>query len=89
MTRIAVDVKTAAEMIGVSEDTMRGYVERGLVPIVRLPSARNEGEKSRRVLISVSDLEAFIAANREAHAPDATLSEAALKRWSPKVRRVS
>ncbi len=64
MTPIAVSVEVGAEMIDVSPTTLRSYVEAGLIPVVKLPSAKHHGEKSRRVLIAVSDLEQFVERHR-------------------------
>jgi hypothetical protein len=60
---ICVDVKAAAAAIGVSVWTLRDYIAQGLLPTVKLPS-RFPGESSRRVLIAVGDLEAFVAKHR-------------------------
>lgn len=65
-TPLCLDLKSAAASIGVSVWTLRRYVEDGLIPTVKFPSPKNDGELSRRVLIAVSDLQAFVAAHREA-----------------------
>lgn len=59
MTPLTVDVKQAAAMLGMSVWMVRDYIDRGLLPTVKFPS-RFEGERSRRVLVAVSDLEAFV-----------------------------
>lgn len=60
MTPICVDVRKAAEMIGVSVWTVREYVAAGDLPVVKLPATKGSQSRSRRVLISVADLEAFV-----------------------------
>jgi hypothetical protein len=66
VTPLCVDVKGAAALIGVSSSVVRGYIEMGLLPIIKFPSAsaKHQGEQSRRVLIAVSDLENFIEQHR-------------------------
>jgi hypothetical protein len=66
MTPICVDVERAAEMIGLSPSVVRGYIDAGVLPVIKFPSAsaKHQGEKSRRVLIAVADLEAFVAKHR-------------------------
>jgi hypothetical protein len=61
VTPLCVDIASAAASVGVSTGVLRSYIDRGLLPIVKFPSAKHEGEKSRRVLIAVADLEAFVA----------------------------
>jgi hypothetical protein len=92
MTPLAVGVEQAAALIGVSKNVVREYIKLGLLPVVKLPSASSDhrGERSRRVLIAVADLEAFVDQHRVlAPAPDARLSEAAVEGWrrSPVRRR--
>lgn len=65
MTRLTVDLKTAAEIIGVSVWVLRRYIAEGRIPVVKFPSTKHDRESSRRVLIAVSDLEAFVSAHRE------------------------
>ena len=66
MTAICVDVEHAAEMIGMSPTVVRSYIDSGLLPVIKFPSAssKHQGEKSRRVLVSVDDLRAFVEAHR-------------------------
>ncbi len=64
MTPFCVDIKTAAASLGMSTGVLRTYIDRGLLPVVKFPSAKHEGETSRRVLIAVSDLEEFVAKYR-------------------------
>lgn len=61
---LCVDVKRAAASIGVSVWVLRDYIDRGLLPTVKFPSTKHPGENSRRVLIAVADLEAFVARHR-------------------------
>jgi hypothetical protein len=66
MTPLCLDVKDAAAALGISTSALRGLIELGVVPVVKFPSASatHRGERSRRVLISVADLEKFVAACR-------------------------
>ncbi len=66
MTPIAVDVETAAEMIGVSVTVLRAYIDSGILPAVKLPSTTRVADRSRRVLIAVDDLKEFVARHRVA-----------------------
>lgn len=63
MTPLTVDRKTAAAAIGVSLWMLDRYIADGLLPTVKFPS-RYEGDRSRRVLIAVSDLEVFVVQHR-------------------------
>ena len=65
MTPICVDRKKAAAALGVSAWVLDRYIADGLLPVVRLPSTKHDGELSRRVLIAVADLEAFVKRHRE------------------------
>ncbi len=65
MTPLCLDVKTAATSVGLSVWVLRRYIDEGLLPTVKFPSVKYPGETSRRVLIAVSDLEAFVAKYRE------------------------
>jgi predicted site-specific integrase-resolvase len=62
---LCLDFKSAAASLGVSVWTLRRYVEDGLLPVVKFPSAKHDGEQSRRVLISYDDLKAFRDRYRE------------------------
>ena len=66
MNPICVDVERGAAMIGLSTSVLRGLIDQGLIPVIKFPSAsaRHQGEKSRRVLIAVADLEKFVEAHR-------------------------
>lgn len=66
MNPICVDVERGAEMIGLSTSVFRGLIDQGLIPVIKFPSAsaKHQGEKSRRVLISVDDLRAFVEKHR-------------------------
>lgn len=65
MTPLLVDVKTTATMLGVSPWVVRNYIASGLLARVILPSTRYKGEASRRILVAVADLEAFVLKHRE------------------------
>jgi hypothetical protein len=60
---LVVDRKTAAAAIGTSVWMLDRYIADGLLATVKYPGVY-DGEKSRRVLIAVSDLEAFVARHR-------------------------
>jgi hypothetical protein len=63
---ICVDVRRAAEMLGVSSWSVRAFIANGDLPVVKLPAVRG-GESSRaRVLILVEDLKRFAERHREA-----------------------
>jgi hypothetical protein len=81
---LVLDVKGAAAALGVGETAVRRFIEDGLIPTVQMPSAKYPGEQSRRILIAVSDLEAFVARlpRTDAPAPNEALSEAARERWA-------
>jgi excisionase family DNA binding protein len=64
VTPIAVSVDEAAALLNVSPTTMRSYIEQGLIPVVKLPSARHQHERSRRVHVAVSDIEIFVQQHR-------------------------
>ena len=68
MTPLCVDVPGAAEALGVGTSAIRRWIDAGELPVVKFPSEIHEGGKSRRVLISVADLEAFVAKHRTAEA---------------------
>jgi predicted site-specific integrase-resolvase len=57
--------KDAARALDVSVWVLDRYIADGLLPTVKLPSTKRPGEDNRRVLISVVDLEAFVAKYRE------------------------
>lgn len=63
MNPISVSVKTGAAMIGLSASALRDLIDRGLVPVIKVPG-KHQGERSRRVLISVDDLRAFVEQHR-------------------------
>ena len=64
MTPLCVDVAAAAVALGVGTSAVRRWIDSGELPIVKFPSEKHEGEKSRRVLVAVADLEAFVAKHR-------------------------
>ena len=66
MTPLVLDVNAAAKMIGVSPWVLRHYIDMGLLPTVRYPSAKRPGKPNRRVLIAVRDLAEFVERHREA-----------------------
>lgn len=53
---LCVNVKVGAQMLGVSEWSLRRYIDTGLVTIVRFPATRGDDEHARGVLLSVDDL---------------------------------
>ena len=61
---LCLDVKSAAASLGVSVWVLRRWNDDGLLPTIKFPSARYDGEKSRRVLIAADDLRAFVARHR-------------------------
>jgi hypothetical protein len=65
MTPLIVSVKEAAAALGVSAWVVRRYVADGLLATVQFPSTRHRGETTRRILIAVADLEAFVLKHRE------------------------
>jgi hypothetical protein len=66
MTPLCLDVKEAAAAVGLSASVLRGLIDQGLIPVIKFPSAsaKHQGEKSRRVLVSVDDLRAFVEKHR-------------------------
>jgi predicted site-specific integrase-resolvase len=54
----------AAEALGVTMWTIDRYIAEGALPVVRFPSVKHGGERSRRVLIAATDLENFVALHR-------------------------
>jgi len=61
---LCVDIPRAALIVGgVSEWTVRAWISNGDLPVIKLPGVRR-GETSRRVLIAVKDLEAFVVKHR-------------------------
>ena len=61
---LCVDVRRAAKMLAVSPWTVRAWIANGDLPVVRLPAVRG-GDSTRRVLIAVADIEAFVKRHRE------------------------
>lgn len=66
MTAICLDIKEAAASIGLSTSVLRGLIDQGLIPVIKFPSAsaKHQGQRSRRVLIAVADLERFVEVHR-------------------------
>jgi predicted site-specific integrase-resolvase len=60
MTPICLTVQEAAEAIGMSPSVLRSYIDAGLLPVIKFPSTKHQNETSRRVLVSVEDLRAFV-----------------------------
>jgi hypothetical protein len=80
---LVVDVPRAAEMLAACESDVRAWIASGRLPCVRYPSNRRPNETSRRVLVAVADLRAFVVASRDAApSPNAALSDAAVRRWA-------
>jgi hypothetical protein len=71
MTPLCVDVPAAALALGVGTSSVRRWIETGELPVVKFPSEKHDGEKSRRVLIAVADLETFVAKHRVAEPAEA------------------
>jgi hypothetical protein len=65
MTPLVLSRHQAAESLQVSVWVLDRYIADGILPTVILPSTKNHGERNRRVLISVADLEAFVVKHRE------------------------
>ncbi|MGE4084652.1 MAG: helix-turn-helix domain-containing protein [Vicinamibacterales bacterium] len=61
---LCVDVKRAAEILSVSEWTVRAWLAGGQIPVIRFPSVDGAGV-NRRILVRVADLEAFVARHVE------------------------
>lgn len=83
MTPRLLDVHMAAEYMSVHPDTVRGLVAAGKLTPVRMPSSRNKGELSRRLLFDRQDLDRVIDEWKAAStaSPNEQLSKAALKGW--------
>jgi len=65
MTPLCLSVAEAAKSLGVSVWVLRRWIDDGLLPTVKFPSANDASQPNRRVLIAVRDLEAFVNAHRE------------------------
>ena len=61
---LVVDVKKAAEMLGVSAWSVREYVNAGELKSIKLPSVATNNASTRRLLFAVDDLREFIARYR-------------------------
>lgn len=64
ITPLCVDVEHAAQVLGVGTSSVRRWIETGELPVIKFPSEKKTGERSRRVLIAMTDLELFIAKHR-------------------------
>lgn len=69
MIPLCVSVAEAAKALGISQWMVRHLITRGLLPKVTLPSTTHPDEDNRRILIAVSDLEAFVLKHREQQPP--------------------
>ncbi len=65
MTPLLLNVKQAAQALGISEWSVRHLIADGVLPTVKLPSSKRPGEDSRRILVALSDLEELIRRHRE------------------------
>jgi excisionase family DNA binding protein len=54
----------AAAALNVTTWTIDRWIAEGLIPVIRFPSSKHAGEKSRRVLIASTDLEKFVTEHR-------------------------
>ena len=59
-----VSVQQVAEWLDVSEWTVREYIHSGKLVAVKLPPTRGPEATNRRVLVAVSDFDAFVAQHR-------------------------
>jgi predicted site-specific integrase-resolvase len=60
MTPLTYSRDMASAALGVSKWVLDRYIADGLIPVVELPSTKRRGERTRRVLIAVADLEEFV-----------------------------
>jgi hypothetical protein len=65
MTPNCLGIKAAAAALGVCDKILRQLINAGLLPVVRLPSVKYDGERGERVLILLADLHAFAERHRE------------------------
>ncbi len=66
------NIKDAAEYLGLSYWTIRDYIIQGLIPSVQMPparpkegAARHKSQSLRRVLVDRQDLDMFIEARKQ------------------------
>ncbi len=64
MNPICIDVPSVALALGVGTSSVRKWIDSGELPIVKFPSDKHANEKSRRILIAVADLAAFVEKHR-------------------------
>jgi hypothetical protein len=64
VTPLCVGVAEAAKMVSVGKSAIRRWIASGALPIIKFPSEKHRDESNRRVLIAVSDLEAFVEQHR-------------------------
>lgn len=63
MPPLCLDIEGAAASIGMSPTVLRSYIDAGLLPVIKFPG-KHQGERSRRVLVAVDDLRAFVEQHR-------------------------
>lgn len=79
--RRLLNIKDAADYLGgISTLSIRGLVSDNVLTPVRIPSTRNPGAPSRRLLFDRNDLDRLI--DQWKAAPNESLSRAAIKRWA-------
>lgn len=76
-------ISEAADLLGVSDDTVRRWAEAG-----RLPTVRSEGAGGGRTVIEGAALAAFASALTDAPQPDRVVAESARNRFRGIVTRV-
>ena len=76
-------ISEAADLLGVSDDTVRRWADAG-----RLPTVRSEGAGAGRTVIDGAALAAFAAALADAPQPDRVVAESARNRFRGIVTRV-
>jgi hypothetical protein len=63
---LCVDLRQAAAILGnISIDAVRSFIANGDLATIKLPAVRGGESRRCRVLIAVSDIEAFVAKHRE------------------------
>ncbi len=65
MMPLVLSRKEAALALNVSVWVLDRYIADKLLPVVSLPSTKYPGEMSRRIVVAVADLEAFVQRHRE------------------------
>lgn len=59
------DLKEAAEYLGLSYATLRNYVDYGILHPVYLPCPRNPKKRIKRILLDKEELDAMIEQSKE------------------------